>query len=77
MSYRLGVDLGTTFSAAAVAHDGRAEMFSLESNVTATKEVAAGLLGPAPADTVPEVGSSETHGMLVKLQTPVSPESTS
>ena len=39
MGYRLGVDLGTTFSAAALAHDGRAEMFALASNATAIPSV--------------------------------------
>jgi molecular chaperone DnaK (HSP70) len=35
----LGVDLGTTFSAAAVAHGTHAEMFSLASNLTAIPSV--------------------------------------
>lgn len=33
MSYRLGVDLGTTFSAAAIERDGRAEIVALGNNV--------------------------------------------
>jgi len=39
MSYRLGVDLGTTFTAAAVARDGRVEMATLGDHTDAVPSV--------------------------------------
>ncbi len=40
MSYHLGVDLGTTYTAAAIAHDGRAEAVTLGSHNVAVPSVA-------------------------------------